>query len=206
MFNFLKALFFIFLGLSSLCAEELEEKSSWGVEINPASITMLGTGSDTKVFSGVVSYFNQENATEIALSFAYAKDTDIFGDSYDDDSSFYNNPSSKTANLALHYRQFVGNRTKGFYYGGFGSYTYLDGELKNDNRLATVKKVGLGGEIGLRIMKVDTDWSLYWGPALRIGGYLGSNNNIFDSNDLGFALYDKQFFVDVDFMRIGFRF
>ena len=206
MFNFLKALLFIFLAFSSLFAEELEEKSSWGVEINPTSVLMLGTGSDIKVFSGVVSHFNQEDATEIALSFVYGKDTDIFGSSDYDDSPSYNNSSSKVANLALHYRKFVGRRTKGFYYGGFGSYTYLDGELKNDNRLATVKKIGLGAEIGLRIMKVDTDWSLYWGPALRIGGYFGSNNNIFNDDTLGFDLYDKQLFIDVDFMRIGFRF
>lgn len=200
MFNFLKALLFMLLAFSSLLAEELEEKSSWGVEINPVSVTMLGTGSDTKVFSGVVSHFNQTDATEIALSLVYAKDVNFFG------SSYYNHSSSKAANLSLHYRKFVGSRTKGFYYGGFGSYTYLDGKLKNDSRFATVRKVGLGTEIGLRLLKTDTDWSFYWGPALRIGGYFGSNNDIFYSDDLGFGVYDKQFFVDVDFMRIGFRF
>lgn len=206
MYNILKLLFFIFLSFSSLFAQNLEEQSSWGVELNPVSITMLGTGSDIKVFSAVVSYFNQEDATEIALSFVYGKNTDIFGDSNYDDSPSYDNFSSKAANLALHYRKFIRNRTQGFYYGGFGSYTYLNGELKNDSRLATVKKVGLGAEIGFRIMDVDTDWSLYFGPALRIGGYFDSNDNIFDDDSLGFELYDKQFFIDVDFMRIGFRF
>jgi len=147
-----------------------------------------------------VSHFNQEDATELALSFVYAKDADIFGDFYS------NNYTSKVSTLSLHYRKFVGNRTKGFYYGGFGSYTYLDGKLKNDNRFATVTKVGLGAEIGLRLMKTDTDWSFYWGPALRMGGYFGSNNDVFYGNNLGFDLYDKQFFIDVDFMRIGFRF
>jgi len=200
MFIFFKVLFIIGLISSSLFSEDLKEKSSWGVELNPLSITMLGTGSDTKVFSGVVSHFNQEDATELALSFVYAKDADIFGDFYS------NNYTSKVSNLSLHYRKFVGNRTKGFYYGGFGSYTYLDGKLKNDNRFATVTKVGLGAEIGLRLMKTDTDWSFYWGPALRMGGYFGSNNDVFYGNNLGFDLYDKQFFIDVDFMRIGFRF
>ena len=200
MFNFFKVLLAVGLMFSSLFSEDLKEKSSWGVELNPLSITMLGTGSDTKVFSGVVSHFNQEDATELALSFVYAKDADIFGDFYS------NNYTSKVSNLSLHYRKFVGNRTKGFYYGGFGSYTYLDGKLKNDNRFATVTKVGLGAEIGLRLMKTDTDWSFYWGPALRMGGYFGSNNDVFYGNNLGFDLYDKQFFIDVDFMRIGFRF
>ena len=207
MFNFFKVFFIICLTLSSVFAEDLEEKSSWGVEINPASITMLSTGSDIKVFSGVVSYFNQKDATELALSFAYAKDTGTFGSDNYDNSYVYNDTPSTVANLALHYRKFVGKRTKGFYYGGFGSYTYLDGKLKNDNRLATVTKVGLGAEIGLRIMKTDTDWSLYWGPALRVGGYFGSNNDVFyDDNNLGIETYDRKFFIDVDFMRIGFRF
>jgi len=202
MFKFLKILFFILLTLSSLFAEDSKEKSSWGLEINPVSLLMLGTGSDTKIFSGVVSRFNQDDATEIALSFVYEKDDDgIFGNSY-----YYDDSSSKVANLVLHYRKFVKNRTNGFYYGGFGSYTYLDGRLRNDNRLATVKKVGLGAEIGFRIMETDTDWSFYWGPAFRMGGYFGSNNDIFDNNNLGFSLYDRQLFLDIDFMRIGFRF
>ncbi len=201
MFKFLKALLFILLTSSLLLAENLKNKSSWGVELNPLSFTMLGSGNDTKVFSGVVSHFNQEDATEIALSLVYSKDADVSIGFYAD------NFSSKATNLALHYRKFVKNRTNGFYYGGFGSYTYLDGKLRNDNRFATVKKVGLGAEIGVRIMKTDTDWSFYWGPALRMGGYFGSNNNIFvDNNNLGVAIYDKQFFVDIDFMRIGFRF
>ena len=137
----------------------------------------------------------------MAFSFVYSKDADVSIGFYSDDSS------SEVANLSLHYRKFVGERTKGFYYGGFGSYTYVDGKLENDNRFATVNKVGLGAEIGVRIMKTDTDWSFYWGPALRMGGYFGSNNNIFvDNNNLGVAIYDKQFFVDADFMRIGFRF
>jgi len=200
MFNFFKLLLIICLTLSSLFAEELKERTSWGIELNPLSFTMLGTGSDTKIFSGVVSRFNQKDATELALSFVYAKDVDIF-------TSFYSNHyTSKVSNLTLHYRKFVSNRTKGFYYGGFGSYTYLDGKLQNDNRFATVTKVGLGAEIGVRIMKTDTDWSFYWGPALRMGGYFGSNNDIFYGNNLGFELYDRQFFIDVDFMRIGFRF
>ena len=201
MFKFLKALFFILVTFLSLFAEDLKEKSSWGVELNPFSFTMLGTGSDTKIFSGVVSHFTQEDATEIALSLVYAKDVDVSLGFYSD------NSSSKASNLSLHYRKFVKNRTNGFYYGGFGSYTYLDGKLKNDNRLATLQKVGLGAEIGFRIMKADSDWSFYWGPAFRIGGYFGSNNDIFDNNgNLGFGLYDKQLFLDIDFMRIGFRF
>lgn len=202
MSKFLKALFLMLLTLSSLWAEASKEKSSWGVEINPLSFTMVDSESDTKVFSGVVSYFNQVDATEMALSFVYEKDTN---------NNFYNNPYyddsfSSVANLSLHYRKFVKSRTNGFYYGGFGSYTYLDGKLRNDNRLATVTKVGLGAEIGIRIMKTDTDWSFYWGPALRMGGYFGDNNDIFASDNLGFSLYDRKFFVDVDFMRIGFRF
>jgi len=200
MHTILKIYFFIFLLFTSLYAQDVNKKSSWGVEINPVSLTMLGTGSDTKIFSGVISHFNQNDATEMALSFIYAKDYEVFG------SSYYEETSSKVANLALHYRKFINNRTKGFYYGGFGSYTYLDGELKNDIRLATVNKVGLGAEIGIRVMKTDSTWSLYWGPALRVGGYFGSNNDIFDDNDLAMEIYDRQFFIDVDFMRIGFRF
>jgi hypothetical protein len=185
-----------------------KDDGSWGVELNPASVIMLSTGTDIRVFSGVISHFNQSDATELALSFLYAKEyDDIFASSYQDGNILnHDDTPSKAFNLALHYRKFIRNRTNGFYYGGFASYTYLDGALKNSNQLATVKKIGLGAEIGLRIMRTDTDWSFYWGPALRIGGYFGSNNDVFDSNDLAFDLYDKQFFVDVDFMRIGFRF
>jgi hypothetical protein len=132
----------------------------------------------------------------------YFKESDSFNYS----NSWKDETSTKTINTALHYRKFLSNRTKGLYYGGFVSYTYLDGALKNDARLATVKKVGFGGEIGLRLMKPSSDWSFYWGPALRMGGYLGSNNDIFDSDSLGMDIYDKKIFFDVDFMRIGFRF
>ncbi len=192
-----KVLFYLSLGLSLVKADDIK-KNSWGIEINPLSITMLNTNLENQVFSTVVSYFDNEAGREIALSFLYAKEDGLF--------NIYDSPSSKTTNIALHYRNFVSQRTKGFYYGGFLSYTQLDGELKDDIRLATVKKLGLGAEIGLRIMKPNSDWSFYWGPALRIGGYFGPNNDVFDMNTIGMDLYDNRFFVDVDFMRVGFRF
>ena len=55
-------------------------------------------------------------------------------------------------------------------------------------------------------MKTHSNWSFYWGPALRLGTYLGSNNDVFESDSLGMGIYDKDLFVDVDFFRIGFRF
>ncbi|MCK5854130.1 MAG: hypothetical protein KAG56_02835 [Sulfurovaceae bacterium] len=196
----LKHMLFVSLLFSLGSAEDIKSKSSWGVEINPLSLTILGTGSSIKGFSGVVSHFDNEQGEEIALSLVYLKESEAFD--YGDNIF----TPTKTINTALHYRKFLSNKTKGFYYGGFASYTYLDGELKDDIRLATVEKFGLGGEIGLRLMKTDSDWSLYWGPALRIGGYLGSNNDIFEKDTLGMDIYDKKLFFDVDFMRIGLRF
>lgn len=187
---------------SILFATEINSKqqTSIGVEINPLSFLSFNKGNDT-IFSGELSYFDNGNATEMALSLAYEKtDTDFIG--------YSNYFGSKAMNIALHYRKFVSKRTKGFYYGGFGSYTYLNGKLKDDPQVATVRKLGLGAEIGVRLMKPYSDWSFYWGPALRMGAYLNSssNNGIFDSNSLGMALYDKNVFIDIDFMRIGLRF
>ena len=55
-------------------------------------------------------------------------------------------------------------------------------------------------------MKPMSDWSLYWGPALRIGGYFGSNNDVFEKDTVGMEAYDRKLFLDIDFLRLGFRF
>jgi hypothetical protein len=186
--------------VGTLHATPPTKTKSWGVEINPLSLTILGSNSE-KVFSGVVSRFDNDNATEMALSLVYAKEYSSYNNYYQT-----NNQMTKTINIALHYRQFIKDQTKGFYYGGFGSYTSLDGKVKDDIHLATVTKVGIGAEIGFRLMKPYTDWSIYWGPALRIGRYFGSNNDVFEGSTLGMSMYDSQLFFDVDFLRIGYRF
>ena len=187
--------------LSSLLLAEnpsLKNNSSIGLEINPLSLTILGTENSSKGFSGAISHFDNAEAREISFSLAYLKEDETNSISYES--------PSEVLNLSLHYRKFLSNKTRGFYYGGFTSYTYLDGKIKNDHRLATVNKFGLGAEIGLRLMKTHSNWSFYWGPALRLGTYFGSNNDVFEHDSLGMALYDKDLFVDVDFFRVGFRF
>lgn len=185
----------------SLLSAEMPTKnnSSIGVEINPLSLVSLNSKNRDKGFSGAISHFDNNEAREVALSFVYLKEEEELN-------PFYYESPTELMNLSLHYRKFTSKETNGFYYGGFGSFTYLDGKVKNDNRLATVRKFGLGAEIGVRIMETHSDWSFYWGPALRLGTYLGSNNDVFESNSLGMELYDRDLFIDVDFFRVGFRF
>ena len=201
----MKKIFVIGVLLSSLLLGEIprvKNNNSIGVEINPLSLTLLNSSNRNKGFSGAISHFDNTNTRELALSINYIKTEDNL---LDVGYNYYDSPT-EVMNISLHYRKFVSNKTNGFYYGGFGSFTYLDGKVKNDNRLATVKKFGLGAEIGVRLMKTHSNWSFYWGPALRLGTYLGSNNDVFESDSLGMGIYDKDLFVDVDFFRIGFRF
>jgi len=177
-----------------------KDATSIGIELNPLTILAIGDDSKDTAFSGAISLFDNINASEIALSVAYEKEySDLFG---------INGSSivAEVMDVSLHYRKFARAKTNGFYYGGFTAYTYLDGQLKNDTRLATVEKFGIGAEIGFRLMKTESDWSVYWGPSFKIGRYFGSDNNVFESNSLGMLLYDKDLFIDIDFFRVGFRF
>lgn len=192
--------------LLSLCytegfSETPKDDVSWGVEINPFSLTMFASDGHTKAFSGAVSRFDQSRGEELALSLTYIKD-------YDYNSLFNQLEQAETAaNLSLNYRKFLHQRTSGFYYGGFASYTYLDGEVDDGTgRLATVGKLGAGLELGVRLMKTTSNWSFYWGPSFRAGIHVGPNSDMMVGETYWTAVYDKKVFVDLDIFRIGFRF
>jgi len=190
---------------------EKRSEKSWGIEVNPLSLLSLLLYDDSedeygdpendeiRGFSGTISYFDNENGVEIAIPMLYIEEK-YWGWDEDQDHHTYN------ANISLNYRKFISNKTKGFHYGGFAIYSHLNGKVKNDTRYAQVDKFGMGAEIGFRLMKPDGDWSIYWGPSFRLGAYLGSDNDLFIEDTIGMKLYDKQFFWDIDFMKIGLRF
>jgi len=173
---------------------------SWGVELNPLSILSLLVQDEedsSKFFSGTLSYFDNENGVEIAIPIFYIQE-EYWGN--------YRDHNTYNTNIGIDYRKFLHNKTKGLYYGGFAMYSYLDGKLKNDSRYARVDKLGIGAEVGFRLMNSDSEWSIYWGPSIRLGAYLTPHNNIFQEDTFGMEFYDKRFFVDIDFMKIGLRF
>ncbi|NEW60891.1 hypothetical protein GSY74_06305 [Sulfurovum sp. bin170] len=189
---------------------EKSDSKSWGIEVNPFGLLSLlaydddedeyGDAEDEgRGFSATISYFDNENGVEIAIPIFYMEENYWGWHDAHPHQTYH-------TNISLNYRKFLGNRTKGFYYGGFGVYSHLNGKVKNDTRYAKVDKFGMGAEIGFRIMNPDGDWSVYWGPAFRMGGYFGSDNDLFVEDTLGMTLYDKQFFWDIDFLKIGVRF
>lgn len=193
-------LLFSFMLYAQTATAESLDKKSWGIEVNPFGLVSLLAYKDEDVelgFSGAISYFDNENGVEIVMPILYLQEQ-YWG--------WYNEHNTYTTNISLNYRKFLSNKTKGFHYGGFGVYTHLNGKVKNDTRFAKVDKFGMGAEIGFRTMRTDGDWSIYWGASLRMGAYFGSDNDLFVEDTLGMTLYDKQFFWDIDFAKIGFRF
>jgi len=199
---FIILLLFSFLLYAQEPTVENTNKRSWGIEVNPFGLVSLllydDDSDDEEVgFSGGISYFDNDNGVEIAMPILYLKES-YWG--------WYDEHYTYTTNISLNYRKFLNNKTKGFHYGGFGVYTRLKGQLKDNDYFTKVDKFGIGAEIGFRTMHTDGDWSIYWGVSMRVGTYLGSDNDLFVEDTFGMIRYDNQLFWDVDFAKIGFRF
>ena len=195
-----KVLFLLLLLSSSWSfAQTVGQKtSSWGVEVNPFRLLILG--SDWQSFSGTISHFDNENGIEIAMPILYSKEKNnyYYNDAYED--------TETALNIDLHYRKyFSGNRTEGAYLGAFGRYTYLDGKVWDQGQYATVEKFGLGGEVGYRVKDIF-DTLFYWGVSLSLGGYIGSDNDIFNSSGFALGIDDNKLILDVELLKVGYEF
>ena len=188
-----KILFMLLL----LNGSSLYADAEWGVEFNPFRVLVLG--SDWQSFSGTISHFDNENGIEIAIPILYSKEKNThYTDGYED--------TETALNIDLHYRKyFSGNRIEGAYLGAFGRYTYLDGKVWDRGQYATVEKFGLGGEIGYRVKDIFNT-PFYWGASLSLGGYIGSNNDIFNSSGFALGIDDNKMIIDVELLKVGYEF
>jgi hypothetical protein len=173
------------------------KKSSWGIEFNPFRVLILG--SDWQSFSGTLTHFDNENGIEIAMPILYSKETNgRYNSSYED--------SETVLSIDLHYRKyFSGDNTDGTYLGLFGRYTYLDGKVLNKAQYATVEKFGIGGEVGVKKKRIF-DTPFYWGMSLSLGGYIGSDSDMFHASGISFGLDDNKLILDVELLKVGYEF
>ena len=188
----------LYLLISLLSSALYAESNSWGVEFNPFRV--LISDSNWQSFSGTISHFDNDNAVEIALPIFYFKAKN--SNSMD----LYQNKET-VLNLDLHYRKyFSGNVSDGAYIGAFGRYSYLD-RMLNVGQYATVKKFGVGGEVGFKIKNIFNT-PFYWGASLMSGGYIGNDNDVFNSSRyiLGFGDDDKKLILDLELLKVGYEF
>lgn len=193
-------LIWLFVGSSFLYAETLKIENSFGIEFNP--FRLLVSNDEWQSSSGTISYFDNEHGVEIAMPIYYSKEKNNYY-------YYYDTPykeSETVVNIGLHYRKyFSGNRIQGGYLGAFGRYTYLDGKVDYTTQYATVEKFGVGGEIGYRVKDIF-DTPFYWGVSLSIGGYLGSDNDIFNTSGLALGIDDNKYIVDMELLKVGYEF
>ena len=177
-------------------------KSGWGVEFNPFRFSFAAL-SGILSFSGGVSYFDADNNTEISIPITYNEyQVDRY---YYSDSDNYNYDEIDL-NIDIHYRKFLTSQVGGVYLGTFARYTYLHAKLTNDRRLATVQKYGLGVEIGYRKMGLFGGSPLYWGISMAVGKYFDDNNDIFEDESLPVYLDDQEYFIDLEILKLGYKF
>ncbi|MEA1983953.1 MAG: hypothetical protein U9N39_10450, partial [Campylobacterota bacterium] len=108
-------------------------------------------------------------------------------------------------NVDIHLRKYLSSNIEGAYLGVFGRYTYLEGKLKDDYRLANVHKFGIGGEFGFRIMRIGGS-RLYWGMSFGVGKYFGGNNGVFEHNYPAMFMDDRVYFIDIEVLKLGYEF
>lgn len=164
----------------------------YGVEFN---IPRLLTYSDSwKSMSGTLSYFNHKDHLEIALPWHLAFYTDSSINSEEEHYDVYN--------LDIHYRKFLGEAMNGFYLSGFTRLSYLNGILEDEDRYKKTTKLGLGVGLGYRIFPKNKRY--YWGVGLIVGRYISGENEIY--REVGFAIEDAPFILDIEFLKFGYAF
>jgi len=176
------------------------EKSSWGVELNPFRLLILG--SDWQSYSGTISHFDNETGIEIAMPIFYSKEKNDYYYGYDN--SYEDTETILT--IDLDYRKYFSqSRTEGGFLGLFGRYAYLDGRVLDRGQYATVQKVGIGGEIGYRVKNIFNT-PFYWGTSFKIGGYIGGDNDIFNNSGFSLGLDDNNLILDIELLKVGYEF
>ena len=196
----MRKILFLYL-LLSITWSFAQTVSKWGVEVNPFRLLLLE--SDWQSFSGTISHFDNENGIEISMPIFYSKEKNYY---YSSSSSNEHEYTETVLNIDIDYRKyFSGNKTEGGYLGLFGRYTYLDGKIWDEAKYATVQKFGLGGEIGVRTKRIFNS-PFYWGASLRIGGYIGGDNDIFNSSGFALGLDDNKLILDIELLKVGYEF
>jgi len=187
----------LFFLTTEMYAEGVIKQNGWGVEFNPFRVLILG--SEWKSLSGTISHFDNESGIEIAIPFFYSKEKDISYNRNHEDTEI-------ASTIDIHYRKYFSKtRTDGGYLGIFSRYTYLDGKVWGSGKYATVEKLGLGGEVGYRVKNIF-DTPFYWGVSMSLGGYIGKDNDIFNSSGMPLAIDDNQFILDVELLKVGYEF
>ena len=186
-------------------SKPIVKKSSWGIEINPFRLPYSIFGPS---FSAGVNYFDYEDNFEISLPLTYNSSTVDrsywnYGEGYNDSKYDYDEVD---INLDLHFRKFLTSKVGDIYLGVFGRYTYLEGKLEDDYRLAKIHKFGLGIEVGFKVMGLFNGSPLYWGMSLGVGRYFSKNNGIFDVHGISLYMDDRQDFVDIEVLKLGYEF
>ncbi|HHD82470.1 MAG TPA: hypothetical protein ENK82_08080 [Campylobacterales bacterium] len=191
---------FLLSSTGSFAQTVSSEKSTWGVEVNPFRLFILT--NDWQSFSGTISHFDNENGVEIAMPIFYSEEKNNY---YNGSINAYEDTET-VLNIDLDYRKyFSGNQTEGAYLGAFGRYTYLDARVWDRPKYATVQKFGVGGEIGVKMKNIFNS-PFYWGASLKIGGYIGSDNDVFNSSGFALGLDDNKLIVDAELLKVGYEF
>jgi len=172
-------------------------KNSFGVELNPFRLLLLG--SEWQSYTGTISHFDNETGIEIAVPIFYSKDkNNNYNEAYKD--------TETLLTIDLDYRKYFSQaRTEGGFLGLFGRYAYLDARVSSQGRYATVQKVGIGGEVGYRVKNIFNT-PFYWGTSFKIGAYIGGDNDIFENSTFSLALDDNKLILDIELLKVGYEF
>ncbi|MEA2073829.1 MAG: hypothetical protein U9O86_09615 [Campylobacterota bacterium] len=191
----------LLLSFYSLVFSESYKSQTIGVELNPLR-PFFSVMTNGLTFSGSLNIFNYDNAVEISFPLTYNQHSVTRYEDYEDTTHSYDEVD---LNAGIHARKYLSAGIKGFYLGVFGRYTYLEGKLKDDYRLANVHKFGAGGEFGFRIMR-HRGSRIYWGMSLGVGRYFGENNNVFEHNYPAMMIDDREYFIDIEALKFGYEF
>lgn len=168
----------------------------YGVEFN---FFRLLNYENNRTLSGGLSLFGVNRNAEIAFPFYF--ETSDKDDVYD----------LRVYTLDAHYRNFLGDKQKGFYISAFARYAHLRGTLGDDfyfgNQPAFAEtgsenKLGVGVGIGYRVFS-QRNW--YWGTSLNVGRYIVGENDLFAGDPIELS-DDDEFIFDVEFFKFGWAF
>jgi len=171
---------------------------SFGIEVNPLRFFLISNGIDT--FSGGFNYFNDENQYELSLPLTYNKID------YQSQYNRYQDYPDTSLTADIHYRKFFFSKTaRGLYMGLLGRYTYIEGKIKNDFKIATMHRFGVGGEIGIRFRNKNDD-HFYGGISIAYGQYFDNDAEEFKHDNFIILMDGKKNFWDFELFKFGYEF
>ncbi|MDQ7046652.1 MAG: hypothetical protein Q9M39_03185 [Sulfurovum sp.] len=159
-----------------------------GIEVNPFRVLLQE--SDHNSLSGSLSFFLEDQNTEIRFPFFWDRDT---WDGYSD----------TTTTIDTEYRYYIDNSgVGGLFIGGLARLAMLDNEETNKDTM----KLGAGFTLGYRYMPEGSNW--YAGVSISVIRYFSGENHIFGKGgiDTTWLDNDTKGIIDVDLFKIGYRF